>query len=123
MRVIDFGCAMGFFSLPIVRMVRPNGKVCCVDVQKKMLDVLEKKARKKKLIEQIELINCNEGTLSIEHLKDKIDFVLAIAVLHELPEQKIFFQQIFSFMKKGSKILIAEPKGHVTTEILKELYH
>ena len=31
MTVLDAGCAMGFFSLPMARMVGPNGKVICGD--------------------------------------------------------------------------------------------
>ncbi|MBN1638620.1 MAG: methyltransferase domain-containing protein [Ignavibacteriales bacterium] len=116
MNVIDIGSAMGFFSLPLAEMVKPNGKVFCVDVQKRMLDVLKKKAKKKKLTEQIEFIYCTEKTLDIDHLKEQIDFVLAFAVLHELPETKKFFEEIYSVMKKGSKILIAEPKGHVSND-------
>lgn len=114
MFVLDVGCAMGFFSLPIAEMVKPKGKVFCVDLQKKMLDVLEKKARKKKLSDYIETINCNETTFGIEHLKNRIDFVLAFAVLHELPAQKKFFDEIYSVLKNYGRVLIAEPIGHVT---------
>ena len=34
MMVLDIGCAMGFFSLPLSEMVGSKGKVICVDVQK-----------------------------------------------------------------------------------------
>jgi len=37
MTVLDLGCAMGFFSIPAARMVGPNGKIICVDVQEKMI--------------------------------------------------------------------------------------
>ena len=33
MTVVDVGCAMGFFSLPLARMVGESGRVLCVDVQ------------------------------------------------------------------------------------------
>jgi ubiquinone/menaquinone biosynthesis C-methylase UbiE len=35
MNVLDIGCGMGFFSLPIARMVGDTGKVVCVDFKKK----------------------------------------------------------------------------------------
>jgi 2-polyprenyl-3-methyl-5-hydroxy-6-metoxy-1,4-benzoquinol methylase len=41
MTVLDFGCAMGFFSLPAARMVGSNGKVICIDIQKGMIEKLE----------------------------------------------------------------------------------
>ena len=31
---------MGFFSLPLARMVGPKGRVVCVDLQQKMLDLV-----------------------------------------------------------------------------------
>ncbi len=43
MRVLDIGCAMGFFSLPLAQMIGLNGKVICVDVQEKMIKSLEKR--------------------------------------------------------------------------------
>jgi len=43
---LDIGSAMGFFSLPMAKMVGAEGKVVCVDLQQKMLDVLEKKSAK-----------------------------------------------------------------------------
>jgi len=35
MIVADIGCAMGFFSLPLAKMVGANGKVICVDIGSK----------------------------------------------------------------------------------------
>ena len=53
MCVMDIGCAMGFFSLPLACMVGPRGKVICVDLQEKMIEELETRARKTGLIERI----------------------------------------------------------------------
>ena len=36
MTVVDYGCGMGFFTLPMARLVGPGGKVIAVDVQEKM---------------------------------------------------------------------------------------
>lgn len=38
MKVLDVVCAMGFFSLPIVRMGSSNERVICVDMQDRMKD-------------------------------------------------------------------------------------
>ena len=35
--MIDAGCAMGFYSLPMARMVGSGGRVICVDLQEKMV--------------------------------------------------------------------------------------
>jgi 2-polyprenyl-3-methyl-5-hydroxy-6-metoxy-1,4-benzoquinol methylase len=37
MIVLDIGCAMGFFSLPLAEMVGAKGKVICIDLQEKRM--------------------------------------------------------------------------------------
>ena len=37
MTVLDAGTAMGFFSLPIARLVGESGHVVCVDLQERMV--------------------------------------------------------------------------------------
>jgi ubiquinone/menaquinone biosynthesis C-methylase UbiE len=49
MNVLDAGCAMGFFSIPMAKMVGKNGKVISVDLQEKMISNLERKIKKSKL--------------------------------------------------------------------------
>ena len=113
MKILDIGSAMGFFSIPMTKMVGAAGKVTCVDLQKKMLEVLEKKARKNKVFDRMELRQCSQGSLDISDLKEQIDFVLTFAVLHEVPDQSILFSEVAHVLKKKGKMLIAEPKGHV----------
>ena len=115
MVVLDAGCAMGFFSLPLSQMVGPRGKVVCVDVQEKMIQTLRKRARKAGLLDRIETRVCKSGSL-IDDLEEKIDFALASAVVHEVPEPSSFFSEIHKSLKAGSKFLIIEPKGRVSGE-------
>ena len=39
MKVIDYGCAMGYFSLPMAKMVGESGKVYGFDIQDKMPEI------------------------------------------------------------------------------------
>jgi len=114
MTVLDFGCAMGFFSLPLAEMVGENGKVFCIDIQQKMIESLRKRARKSKLLDRIETRVCKDNPPDLEYLKSRIDFALASAVIHEVVEPEVFLSQIHSTMKTDGKFLIMEPKGHVT---------
>jgi len=113
MTVADIGCAMGFFSLPLARMVGKAGKVICVDVQEKMIKSLEKRARKAGLLDRIQTRICNGHSLGLEEFDGQIDFVLASAVVHEVSDIDGFFSQIHSAMKSGSKFLVIEPKMHI----------
>jgi len=114
MTVVDIGCAMGFFSLPLAELVGPNGKVICVDVQEKMIRSLEKRARKAGLSGRIETLLCHGDSLGLDELEEKIDFVLASAVIHEVPDVAGFFLEIHKAMNPAGRLLVAEPKGHVT---------
>jgi len=114
MKVLDIGCAMGFFSLPLAQMIGSNGKVICVDVQEKMIKSLEKRAQKAGLADRIETRICHHNSLGLDGLKEKIDFALASAVVHEVPDAHTFFSQIYEMIKPAGTFLVVEPKGHVS---------
>jgi len=114
MKVLDIGCAMGFFSLPLAQMVGSKGKVICVDVQEKMIRSLEKRAQKAGLSNRIETRICHHDSLGLDDLTEEIDFALASAVVHEIPDASRFFSEIYQTMKPNGKILVIEPKGHVS---------
>ena len=114
MTVADIGCAMGFFSLPLAEMVGPNGKVICVDVQEKMIRSLEKRAQKAGLSGRIQTIICNDGSLCLDDFKGKIDFALAIGVVHEVGDSVRFFSEIKEAMKPAGRLLVAEGKSFVS---------
>ncbi len=114
MTVIDAGCAMGFFSLPIAEMVGPNGKVICIDMQEKMVSNLYRKAKKKNLNDRIEVRVCRQDSLKTDNLEGMVDFVLASAVAHEVPDKNTFFTQLFNTLKEGGELLIIEPSSHVS---------
>ena len=114
MKVLDVGCAMGFFSLPLARLVGPKGKVYCVDVQEKMLQALRKRAIRAGLVERLEPRACLGDSLGLESLGREIDFALLFAVVHEAPDQAKLFGEISKALKPGARTLIAEPRGHVT---------
>lgn len=119
MKVLDIGCAMGFFSLPLARMVGPKGTVISVDLQEKMLKSLEKRARKAGLSDIIETRICGADSLGLDNLGAEMDFALASAVIHEVPDVSSFFSEVCAVLKQGGKLLVAEPKGHVSGEDFK----
>ena len=116
MKTLDFGCAMGFFSLPMARMVGSRGKVICVDVQEKMIKKLKKRANKAGLLNRIETRLCKHDSFSLENFKEEIDFALAFAVVHEVPDAATLFLAINETLKPGGKLLVAEPDGHVSEQ-------
>ncbi|HBC46260.1 MAG TPA: methyltransferase type 11 [candidate division Zixibacteria bacterium] len=121
MTVLEIGPGMGFFSLPMARMVGPDGKIVCLDIQEKMLSSLTRRARRARLENRILTRLASTDSLNIDEFAGNIDFVLAFAVVHEIPGQENLFMQIYQSMKKGATLLIAEPTGHVTDESFKKM--
>jgi ubiquinone/menaquinone biosynthesis C-methylase UbiE len=111
---LDVGCAMGFFSLDMARLVGSEGKVVCVDVQPKMIEVLVRRATKAGVIDRIDHRVCDNNGLGLEDLNEGVDFALAYAVVHEVPDPEAFFRQIHEALRPGGSCLVAEPKGHVS---------
>jgi ubiquinone/menaquinone biosynthesis C-methylase UbiE len=120
MTVLEPGPAMGFFTLPLARMVGPKGKVVVVEVQQKMLDVLQKRARKKDLLDRIDSRLVKNGDMGLSDLAGQVDFAAAIHVVHEVPDASAFLKDIFATLKPGGRLLIIEPKGHVKPEAFAE---
>lgn len=114
MTALDIGCAMGFFSLPLAEMVGSQGKVICIDMQHQMIKSLEKRSLKSGLSERMETRLCRQDSLGIDDISGNVDFALASAVLHEVPDPATLFRQIFEALKPGGKFLVTEPKLHVS---------
>ena len=116
MTVLDFGCAMGFFSLPMAEAVGPEGKVVCIDVQPKMLHVLQRRAARAGLTARIETHVCRGDSIALNGRAGSFDFALAFAVLHEIPDQNRILGELCQLLKGGAHLLAAEPAGHVTAD-------
>jgi ubiquinone/menaquinone biosynthesis C-methylase UbiE len=104
---------MGFFTLEIARQIGPRGRVVAVDIQPEMLAGLERRAKRAGLDHRIE---CRLGVgaeLGVGDLQGAVDFVLAYAVVHELPDTRVFFRETASALKKDGQLLFAEPLGAV----------
>ncbi len=112
MTVMDFGCAMGYFSIPLAKMTGSQGTVYCVDIQEKMLANLHKRAVKYNVSDVIKPLQAGKN-FDPAVLFEKLDFVLLFAVVHEVPDKKLLFKSLYIMLKPGGKILFAEPKGHV----------
>ncbi len=117
MTAMDLGCGMGHFSLGMARLVGGTGKVIAVDLQQKMLDVMTRRARRAGLADRIIPHLCRADDIGIV---EPADFILAFWMVHEVPDQVKFFRQLKTLLVSKGKILIAEPKMHVTAEDLKK---
>lgn len=116
MTVLDFGSAMGFFSIPLAQIVGSAGKVICLDMQEKMLARLKKRAQRAGVSAQIDARLCTQDSPGLEPLAGTIDFALLFAVMHEVPARAALFAGVAAALKPQAKLLLAEPMGHVSAE-------
>ena len=108
--VIDIGPGMGYFSIPLARLVGPTGRVIAIDVQAKMLEALARRAARSGIRERIQTHLASPDSLG-NH--PKADFVMAFWMVHEVPNQQTFFTEIFGFLKPNGLFLLVEPILHV----------
>jgi len=113
MTVLEPGPGMGFFTLELARRVGPAGRVIAVDVQPRMLAGLRRRAERAGLEGRIVTRLAARDSLGSADLAGAVDFVLAFAVVHELPDAGAFFAEIRATLAPGGKVLFAEPAGHV----------
>jgi ubiquinone/menaquinone biosynthesis C-methylase UbiE len=114
MTAMDVGCGMGFFSVPLAKLVGGAGKVVCVDLQEKMIKGLMERAKKAGLSGRVDARICDRDSLGVNDLAGKIDFVLLFALVHEVPDKERLFTELYSVIKQSGELLMAEPSGHVS---------
>jgi ubiquinone/menaquinone biosynthesis C-methylase UbiE len=116
MLALDVGCAMGFFTLPMARLAGDDGRVIAVDLQERMIRSINSRAAKAGLLARIEPRVCTSRSLEIDDLAGRVDFALAFAVLHEMPDINGALASICRSLRQGGRLLIAEPTGHVSVQ-------
>jgi SAM-dependent methyltransferase len=113
MTVLEPGPGMGFFTVELARLVGPSGRVLAVDVQPRMLEGVRRRSGKAGLCDRVEARLAPGDGMGVHDLAGKVDFVLAFAVVHELPDAERFFAEASTVMKQGSGLLLAEPRFEV----------
>jgi len=117
MTVLDIGCGPGFFSIDMAQMVGKSGRVIAVDLQEGMLQKLRTKIQGSELGERIRLHKSEASKIG---LSEKVDFALSFYVVHELPNQSDFFEELKSILKPQRQALIVEPPFHVSKSAFEE---
>lgn len=120
MTVLDIGSAMGFFSLPLARMVGSSGHVVSIDVQEPMIRALDRRLAKAKLTARVETRLCDPDHLGIHDLAGSVDLALAFYVVHEAASPSRLLSEIHAALKPGGRLLLSEPRGHVSSSEFEE---
>ena len=117
MTVLDLGCGPGFFTLDMASLVGTSGRVIASDLQEGMLEKIRAKIHDCELAPRITLHRCPPDRVDVAA---QVDFVLAFYMLHEVPDQEVFFREINSLLKPGGQVLVVEPPLHVSKKAFAE---
>jgi len=109
--VIDIGPGMGYFTIPLAMLVGSTGRVTAIDIQQKMLSALMARAQKKRVADKIKTHLAGPDSIGFNQ---KVDFILAFWMMHEVPDQKKFLSEIRNIMKPEGLFLLVEPVIHVS---------
>lgn len=108
--VLDFGCGPGFFTREFAKKAGDTGTVIAVDLQEEMLRLLREKLEPEGLMPRIRTHQCAQDSLGLSPEWDrKIDVAFAIFVVHEVPDPKKLFREIFSLLREGGIFFYSEP--------------
>jgi ubiquinone/menaquinone biosynthesis C-methylase UbiE len=116
MTVVEPGCGMGFFTLPLARLVGPGGRVVCADLQPKMIAGLKRRAARAGLAGRIVTVVCSSDDLGLGQWNGSADLAVAIHMVHEVPDQEHLLRQLHATLRPGGLLLVIEPKGHVSQD-------
>ena len=121
MAVLEPGPGLGFFTLPMARMVGPEGRVVALEVQQSLRDGLERRVRKAGLADRVDCVLCDAGSATASKNGDgpdlaesSVDFCPVINVLHELDDAGAFLALVLRVLRPGGRMLLMEPRGHVS---------
>jgi len=120
MIVLEPGPGMGFFTLEMARRVGASGRVIAVDIQPRMLTGLMRRVGKAGLAPRVDVRLAQKDSLALQDMTGKVDFTLAMAVVHEMPSASKFFREVAAATRPGGTVLLAEPAGHVKEELFAE---
>jgi ubiquinone/menaquinone biosynthesis C-methylase UbiE len=115
--VVDIGCGMGYFSIPIAQLVGEHGRVIAVDLQSMMLGAVRSRAEKSNVSPRI---TTHQASLSSLAIQGQVDFAIAFWMVHEVPDRAQLFADIMLLLKDNAKLLIVEPRIHVSSMIYQE---
>jgi len=108
MAVVDYGCGPGRYTLPIAKLVGPNGKAFAVDIQPLAIKTVKEKVARQGLT-NIETIMVNSYNTAIQ--SSSIDMVLLIDTFHLIGDCDTLFREIHRLLKQDG--ILYMDSGHL----------
>jgi ubiquinone/menaquinone biosynthesis C-methylase UbiE len=119
MTVCDMGCGNGFYTLKLARMVGESGWVYGVDIQPRMLELLNERAVQDGVANLTPVL----GTLADPRLpKGKIDLILLVDVYHEFSHPEQMLRAMRAALSAEGRVVLLEYRGEDPKVPIKPLH-
>jgi ubiquinone/menaquinone biosynthesis C-methylase UbiE len=105
MKVLDAGAGSGRVTIPLAEKLGVQVQVTAMDIQKGMLDVIQKKAQEKNL-HNILFLHAGLGNGVLR--QNYYDRVILVTVLGEIPNQRAALQELYNAIKPGGILSVSE---------------
>ncbi len=104
-RILEVGPGVGSYALPIARSLLPEGTLHALDVQRKMLDALVRRAERSGLSN---VVPTRGDARNLPYADHAFDAVLLITVLGEIPDSVAALREIRRVLAPGGRLLVGE---------------
>ncbi len=105
MTVADVGAGSGYYAMRLSRAVGPTGKVFATDVQRGMLDLIERRVRD----EGVTNVTTVLGSAENPSLPARaLDLALMVDVYHELQAPQTFMRRLREALKPDGRLVLLE---------------
>jgi ubiquinone/menaquinone biosynthesis C-methylase UbiE len=114
MAVLDAGCGPGRVTLPAARRVGPTGRVVAIDLQRRMLERLERRVARSGITNVHTVLGgLGEGRLA----PNSFDVALLVTVLGEIHDPIAALEEIRGALRSGGVLSVTEvlPDPHYQT--------
>lgn len=107
MRIADFGCGNGYFSVPMAK-INNQGQVFALDVIKEALEAVISKANLEG-VKNIKTVHCNLEILGSSKLDDEsIDLVLMRNILFQSQKKSEILKEAKRVLKSDGRLVLLE---------------
>jgi ubiquinone/menaquinone biosynthesis C-methylase UbiE len=111
MKVADLGCGnLGYFIIPMAKVVGKTGKAYAIDIQKSVLDAVSSRA-KLQLLTNLETVWADLEKVGSSKIEvSSLDVVLLKNVLFQNKKRGEILKGAVSLLKKGGKLVVIDWK-------------
>lgn len=104
--VADIGAGTGYFALPLAEHL-PGGRVLCLDIEPRMLDLVRQRAEERGLLERVELVPMAEPD-ALPLADASVDAALLVSLYHELDDRPRFLAELKRSLRSGGLLVVAD---------------